>query len=64
MCSKKTWAISSDVLIILPLLFNSATTESAAIEIPHLKSIAFVPAATDLHPSSYIARVRIVARRT
>ena len=30
--------------------------------IPRLRSIAFIPAATDLHPSANIARVRTVAQ--
>lgn len=56
-----TCAISSDVLIIRALLFKFVTTASTAIVMPRLKSIAFIPAATDLHPSVNIARVRIVA---
>lgn len=56
-----TWAISSDVLIIFALLFRLVTTESTAIEMPRLKSIAFMPAATDLQPSVNIAFVRTVA---
>lgn len=58
----QTWAISSDVLIIRARLFKFVTTASTAILIPRLRSIAFIPAATDLHPSEYIARVRIVAQ--
>ena len=54
-------AISSDVLIILALLFKCVTTALIAIVMPHLKSIAFIPAATDLQPSVNIARVRMVA---
>jgi hypothetical protein len=57
-----TCAISSDVLIILAIPFKLVTTESTAIEIPRLKSIAFIPAATDLHPSVNIAFVKTVAQ--
>lgn len=60
--TKQTWAISSDVLIIRALLFKFATTQSTAIVMPRLRSIAFIPAATDLHPSVNIARVRTVAQ--
>jgi hypothetical protein len=56
-----TCAISSDVLIILAMPFRLVTTASTAIEIPRLKSIAFIPAATDLHPSVNIAFVKTVA---
>jgi len=59
---KDTCAISSDVLIIRALLFRFVTTESTAMVIPRLRSIAFIPAATDLHPSANIARVRTVAQ--
>ena len=41
--------------------FRLVTTASTAIEIPRLKSIAFIPAATDLHPSVNIAFVKTVA---
>ena len=58
----QTWAISSEVLIIRALLFRFVTTASTAIFIPRLRSIAFIPAATDLHPSVNIALVRIVAQ--
>nr|GMD26745.1 Uncharacterised protein [Ipomoea batatas]GMD80438.1 Uncharacterised protein [Ipomoea batatas] len=57
-----TWAISSDVLIIRALLFRFVTTESTAMVMPRLRSIAFIPAATDLQPSANIARVRTVAQ--
>jgi hypothetical protein len=59
--SRVTCAISSDVLIILAMPFRFVTTESTAIEIPRLRSIAFIPAATDLQPSVNIALVRTVA---
>jgi hypothetical protein len=57
-----TCAISSDVLIMLAMPFRLVTTESTAIEIPRLKSIEFIPAATDLHPSVNIAFVKTVAQ--
>jgi len=41
--------------------FSPFTTSSTAICIPLLRSIGFIPAATDLQPSLKIARVRIVA---
>jgi hypothetical protein len=50
------------VLIILAMPFRLVTTESTAIEIPRLKSIEFIPAATDLHPSVNIAFVKTVAQ--
>uniref|UniRef100_A0A0A9HG95 CPN60II n=1 Tax=Arundo donax TaxID=35708 RepID=A0A0A9HG95_ARUDO len=56
-----TCTISSDVLIILAMPFRFATTASTAIEIPRLRSMAFIPAATDLQPSLNIAFVRTVA---
>ena len=59
---KATCAISSDVLIILALLFKFVTTASTASVIPRLRSMAFIPAATDLQPSLNIARVRTVAQ--
>jgi hypothetical protein len=43
------------------MLFRLVTTASTAIEIPRLKSIAFIPAATDLQPSVNIAFVKTVA---
>jgi uncharacterized protein YhbP (UPF0306 family) len=56
-----TWAISSDELIILALLFKWVTTESTARLIPRRRSMAFIPAATDLQPSEKMARVSTVA---
>ena len=56
-----TLAISYFPLIGFESTFNSATTVSTAIKIPLLKSIGFIPAATDLHPSLKIALARIVA---
>lgn len=50
------------MLIILAMPFRLVTTASTAIEIPRLKSIAFMPAATDLHPSVNIALVNTVAQ--
>lgn len=40
---------------------SSATTVSTAIRIPFLRSMGFMPAATDLHPSLKIALAKIVA---
>lgn len=62
MANDSTCAISSDVLIIRALLFRFVTTESTAMVIPRLRSIAFMPAATDLQPSANMARVRTVAQ--
>jgi len=56
-----TWAISSEVLIMRARLCKFVTTVSTANLIPRLRSIAFIPAATDLQPSVKIARVRTVA---
>lgn len=41
--------------------FKPKTTSSTAIYIPLLRSIGFIPAATDLHPSLKIARAKMVA---
>jgi hypothetical protein len=43
------------------LAFKSSTTFSTAVVIPLLKSIGFIPAATDLHPSLKIALAKTVA---
>ena len=56
-----TCAISSDVLIILAWLLRWEITASTAMLIPLHRSIAFMPAATDLHPSEKITRVSTVA---
>ena len=56
-----TWAISSVVLIILALDLRLSTTESTAFWIPLLRSMGFMPAATDLRPSLMMALVSTVA---
>ncbi len=56
-----TCAISSVVLIIFARPFKSANTCSTARLMPLLKSIGFMPAATDLHPSERMALVNTVA---
>ncbi|KAJ0618472.1 hypothetical protein HanLR1_Chr02g0051261 [Helianthus annuus] len=48
---KNLGTICSSLLIILALLFKIVTTESTAMVIPHLRSMAFIPAKTDLQPS-------------
>ena len=55
-----TWAIYSFPLTGLDLAFNSLTTASTAKLIPLLRSIGFIPAATDLHPSLKMALAKIV----
>lgn len=56
-----TCAISSVVLIIFARPFRSASTCSTARLMPRLKSMGFMPAATDLHPSDRMALVSTVA---
>ena len=56
-----TCAISSVVLIIFARPLRSANTCSTARLMPLLKSIGFMPAATDLHPSERMALVNTVA---
>mmetsp|Transcript_14445 Transcript_14445/g.47426 ORF Transcript_14445/g.47426 Transcript_14445/m.47426 type:complete len:329 (+) Transcript_14445:629-1615(+) len=56
-----TCAISSVVLIGLDIFFSSDTTAFTAIVMPRRRSIGFMPAATDLHPSEKMARVSTVA---
>lgn len=56
-----TCSISSVVVIFLDKFFKKVTTCSTAISIPRFKSIGFMPAATDLHPSVKMARVNTVA---
>src|SRR5487761_2111513 len=45
-----TWAISSFEVTFLEFLTRSATTASTAMSIPRLRSIGFMPAATDFAP--------------
>src|SRR6202167_5408659 len=56
-----TWAISSLALTFLERFLRSATTASTAFSMPRLRSIGFMPAATDLEPSRTMARARTVA---
>src|SRR6185436_8426222 len=56
-----TWAISSFEVTFLEFLTRSATTASTAKSMPRLRSIGFMPAATDLAPSRTIAAARTVA---
>src|SRR4029450_3918523 len=56
-----TWAISSFEVTFLEFLTRSATTASTARSIPRLRSIGFMPAATDLVPSFTIAAASTVA---
>ena len=56
-----TWAISSLVETFLARFSRSATTASTARSMPRLRSIGFMPAATDLAPSRTIAWASTVA---
>src|SRR3954449_8243605 len=56
-----TWAISSEVVTFLVRDCRSLTTASTARSMPRLRSIGFMPAATDLAPSRTIAAARMVA---
>src|SRR5215208_3964855 len=56
-----TWAISSLEVTFFEFFFRSSTTCSTARSMPRLRSIGFMPAATDLEPSLTIAWARTVA---
>src|SRR5215471_8285569 len=56
-----TWAISSLEVTFLEFFSRSATTASTARSIPRLRSIGFMPAATDLAPSRTMAAASTVA---
>src|SRR6201999_763143 len=56
-----TCAISEFEVTFLEFFFNSSTTDSTARSMPRLRSIGFMPAATDLEPSLTIAWARTVA---
>src|SRR6266446_140371 len=56
-----TWAISALVETFLERLLSSSITNSAARSMPRLRSIGFMPAATDLAPSRTIAWASTVA---
>src|SRR5215203_2563804 len=56
-----TWAISAFEVTFLEFFLSSSTTASTARSMPRLRSIGFMPAATDLEPSLTIAWARTVA---
>ncbi len=56
-----TWAISSLVETLRARRFSSSITQPAARSMPRLRSIGFMPAATDRSPSRVIAWARTVA---
>src|SRR6188508_1777113 len=56
-----TWAISAFDVTFLEFFLSSSTTCSTAMSMPRLRSIGFMPAATDLEPSLTIAWARTVA---
>src|SRR4051795_981008 len=56
-----TWAISSEVVTFFARPCRSLTTASTARSTPRLRSIGFMPAATDLAPSRTMAAARMVA---
>src|SRR5437016_7165289 len=56
-----TWAISSFEVTCFELALRSATMASTALSTPRLRSIGFMPAATDLAPSRTIACASTVA---
>ena len=56
-----TWAISSLEVTFLEFFLRSSTTCSTARSMPRLRSIGFMPAATDLEPSLTIAWASTVA---
>src|SRR5216683_6187207 len=56
-----TWATSSVPVIFLARALMSSTTASTARSMPRLRSIGFMPAATDFTPSRTIAWARTVA---
>ena len=56
-----TWATSADELTFLARFSMSLTTAATAMSMPRLRSIGFMPAATDLAPSRTIACASTVA---
>ena len=56
-----TWATSSVPVIFLARALMSSTAASTARSMPRLRSIGFMPAATDFTPSRTIAWARTVA---
>ena len=56
-----TWAISAVSLTFLAFFWISSTTWATAFSMPRLRSIGFMPAATDFMPSRRIAWASTVA---
>jgi hypothetical protein len=56
-----TWPISEEPVTSFERFFKSSTTLLTAISMPRLRSIGFIPAATDFMPSRTIAWARTVA---
>ena len=56
-----TWATSADEPTFLARFLMSATTAATAMSMPRLRSIGFMPAATDLAPSLTMACASTVA---
>ena len=56
-----TWATSAEELTFLARFSMSLTTAKTAMSMPRLRSIGFMPAATDLAPSRTIACASTVA---
>ena len=56
-----TWATSSEPVIFLARALMSSTAASTARSMPRLRSIGFMPAATDFTPSRTIAWASTVA---
>ena len=56
-----TWAISLLVVVGLLILRSSSMAAATALSMPRLRSIGFMPAATNFMPSSTMAWARTVA---
>ena len=56
-----TWAVSEGVVIFFVCFFSSSTTAFTALSMPRLRSIGFMPAATDFKPSRTIDCASTVA---
>ncbi|MDT4862962.1 hypothetical protein FQZ97_976470 [compost metagenome] len=56
-----TWAISLLVVVALEAFFSSAIRASTALSMPRLRSIGFMPAATNFMPSRTMAWASTVA---
>src|SRR5919202_493901 len=59
--SVPTWATSPEVVIFLVFASSSSTIWATALSMPRLRSIGFMPAATDRAPSRTMAWARTVA---